>query len=80
MNSLVQAKGGVDRVWTHAPQGSAAAAQASVKLARAYARLGQADQFQDVLKDAQMRFDQLDHPGSGLFSANFGVLAFYTVD
>jgi len=64
----------------HAPPGSAAAAGVSVKLARAYARLGQVDRFQDVLKDAQTIFDQLDHPGSGLFSANSGMLAFYTAD
>jgi tetratricopeptide (TPR) repeat protein len=64
----------------HAPQGSAAAAGVSVKLARAYARLGQVDRFQDVLKDAQARFDQLDHPGSGLFLVHSGKLASCTAD
>ena len=61
----------------HAPLGSAAAVVVGVKLARAYARLGQVDQFQDVLEDAQMRFDQLAHPSSGVFSANSGLLAGY---
>lgn len=79
-NQPVAARDAAERGLKHAPQGSVAAAGVSVKLARAYSRLGQADQFQDVLKDAQKRFDQLDHQSSGLFSANSGVLAFYTAD
>ena len=79
-NQPAAARDAAERGLKQAPQGSAAAAGVSVKLARAYARLGQADQFQDVLKDAQTRFDQLNHPGSGLFSANSGTLAIYTAD
>ncbi|MGH3869222.1 MAG: helix-turn-helix domain-containing protein [Pseudonocardiaceae bacterium] len=79
-NQPAAARDAAERGLKQAPQGSAAAAGVSVKLARAYARLGQEDQFQDVLKDAQMRFDQLNHSGSGLFSANSGTLAFYTAD
>jgi DNA-binding XRE family transcriptional regulator/tetratricopeptide (TPR) repeat protein len=79
-NQPAVARDAAERGLKQAPQGSAAAAGVSIKLARAYARLGQADQFQDVLKDAQTRFDQLNHPGSGLFSAHSGVLAFYTTN
>jgi transcriptional regulator with XRE-family HTH domain len=79
-NQPAAARDAAERGLKHAPQGSAAAAGVSVKLARAYARLGQADQFQDVLKDAQARFGQLNHPSSGLFLANSGMLAFYTAD
>jgi tetratricopeptide (TPR) repeat protein len=79
-NRPAAARDAAERGLKHAPQGSAAAAAVSVKLARAYARLDQVDQFQDVLKDARTRFGQIDHPSSGLFSANFGVLAFYTAD
>ncbi|MGH3697489.1 MAG: helix-turn-helix domain-containing protein [Pseudonocardiaceae bacterium] len=64
----------------HAPRGSAAAVGVGVKLGRAYAKLGQADQFRDVSKDAQKKFGQLDHPSSGLFSVNSGMLTFYTAD
>ncbi|MGH3719670.1 MAG: helix-turn-helix domain-containing protein [Pseudonocardiaceae bacterium] len=64
----------------HAPRGSVAAVGVGVKLARAYARLGQVDQFQEVLKGAQTRFGQLNHLGSGLYSVNSGMLALYTAD
>jgi DNA-binding XRE family transcriptional regulator/tetratricopeptide (TPR) repeat protein len=77
-NQPAAARDAAERGLKHAPQGSAAAAGVSIKLARAYARLGQEDQFQEVLKDAQTRFDQLNQPSSGLFSANAGVLASYT--
>jgi tetratricopeptide (TPR) repeat protein len=79
-NQPAAARDAAERGLKHAPRGSAAAAGVSVKLARAYARLGQVDQFQDVLKDAQARFDRLDHQSSGLFSANSGTLAFYVAD
>jgi transcriptional regulator with XRE-family HTH domain/tetratricopeptide (TPR) repeat protein len=79
-NQAAVARDAAERGLKHAPQGSAAAVGVSIKLARAYARLGQADQFQDVLKDAQTRFGQLNHPSSGLFSANSGVLAHYAAD
>jgi tetratricopeptide (TPR) repeat protein len=78
-NQPVAARDAAERGLQHAPRGGAAAAGVSVKLVRAYARLGQADRFQDALKDAQTRFAQLDHLGSGLFSAHLeGVLASYT--
>ncbi|MBV9011068.1 MAG: helix-turn-helix transcriptional regulator [Pseudonocardiales bacterium] len=79
-NRPVAARDAAECGLKHAPPGSAAAAGVSVKLARAYARLGQADQFQDVLKDTQIRFNQLSHPGSGLFSASSGMLASYMAD
>ena len=79
-NQPAAARDAAERGLKQAPQGSAAAAGVSVKLARAYARLGQVDQFQEVLKDAQTRFGQLNHPSSGLFLANSGMLAFYTAD
>jgi DNA-binding XRE family transcriptional regulator len=79
-NQPAAARDAAERGLKQAPPGSAAAAGVSVKLARAYAKLGQEDQFQYVLKDAQTRFDQLNHPSSGLFSAHPGVLAFYTAD
>jgi len=79
-NQPAAARDAAERGLKHAPRGSAVAAEVSVKLARAYARLDQADQFQEVLKDAQTRFGQLDHQNFGLFSANSGVLAFYTAD
>lgn len=61
----------------HAPGGSAAAVRVSAQLARAYAKLGQLDQFEDVLKDARCKLDQLDRHSSGLFSADAGRLASY---
>jgi transcriptional regulator with XRE-family HTH domain len=79
-NQPTVARDAAERGLKYAPQGSAAAAGVSIKLARSYARLGQVDQFQDVLKDAQTRFNQLNHPGSGLFSAHSGVLDFYTAN
>lgn len=79
-NQPAAARDAAERGLKHAPLGSAAAVGVGVKLARAYARLGQEDQFQEVLKDTQTRFDQLDHLGSGLFSVNSGWLAFYTAD
>jgi transcriptional regulator with XRE-family HTH domain/tetratricopeptide (TPR) repeat protein len=77
-NQPAAARDAAERGLKYAPRGSAAAAGVSVKLARAYAKLGLVDQFQEVLKDAQARFGQLGHPSSGLFSANSGVLASYT--
>jgi transcriptional regulator with XRE-family HTH domain len=79
-NQPAAARDAAERGLKHAPRGSAAAAGVSIKLARAYTKLGQADQFQEVLKDARTRFGQLDHPSSGLFSANPGMLAFYAAD
>jgi tetratricopeptide (TPR) repeat protein/transcriptional regulator with XRE-family HTH domain len=76
-NQPSAAKDAAERGLKHAPQGSAAAVRASAQLARAYARLGHADQVQDVLKDTQTRFDQLDHQNSGLFAVDFGRLAGY---
>ena len=46
-NKSAAARDAAERGLQHAPRGSAAAAGVSVKLARAYARLGQADRFQD---------------------------------
>ncbi len=60
-----------------APQSGPAAVRVGAQLVRAYAKLGRADQVQDVLKDTQTRFDQLDHQGSGLFSVDAGRLAGY---
>ena len=77
-NQLAAARDAAERGLKQVPQGNAAAVAVSVQLARAYARLGQADQFQEILKDAQTRFDQLDHQSSGLFSVHSGALASYT--
>ena len=74
-NQPAAARDAAERGLKQAPQGSAAAVRVSAQLARAYARLGQADQFQDVLKDAQTRLGQLGHQSSGLFSVHSGVLA-----
>ncbi|HET9254855.1 MAG TPA: hypothetical protein VFO16_06590 [Pseudonocardiaceae bacterium] len=79
-NQPAAAKDAAERGLKHAPRGSAAAAGLSVKLARAYAKLGQADQFQEALKEAQARFDQLGHTSTGLFPANSGMLTLYTAD
>ena len=79
-NQPAVARDAAERGLKLAPRGSAAAAGVSVKLARAYAKLGQADQFQELLKEAQVRFNQLGHSSSGLFSANSGMLALYTAD
>ncbi len=79
-NQPAAARDAAARGLKNAPRGSAAAVGVGAKLGRAHARLGQADQFQEVLKDAQTKFDQLDHPGSGLFSVNSGLLTFYVAD
>jgi tetratricopeptide (TPR) repeat protein len=70
-------KDAAERGLKQAPQGGAAAVRVSAQLVRACAKLGRADQVEDVLKDAQRRFDQLDHQGSGLFSVDSGRLASY---
>ncbi|MGH3829622.1 MAG: helix-turn-helix domain-containing protein [Pseudonocardiaceae bacterium] len=75
-NQPAAARDAAERGLKHAPLGSAAAAGVSFKLARAYARLGQVDQFQEVLKDAQVRFGQLDQLSSGLLSVNSGYLLY----
>ncbi len=79
-NQPAVARDAGERGLKHAPQGSAAAVGVGVKLARAYARLGRVDQFQEVLRDAQARFGRLNHLGSGLNAVNSGMLAFYTAD
>ncbi|MGH3829623.1 MAG: helix-turn-helix domain-containing protein [Pseudonocardiaceae bacterium] len=71
------AKDAAERGLKHAPRGSAAAVRVSAQLARAYARLGQADQVQNVLKDTQKRFCKLDHQNSSLFAVDSGRLAGY---
>lgn len=76
-NQSSAARDAAERGLQQAPRGSAAAVRVSAQLARAYAKLGQADQFEDVLKDAQIRLDQLDRQSSGLFSADSGRLASY---
>jgi tetratricopeptide (TPR) repeat protein len=76
-NQPAVARDAAERGLKHAPQGSAAAVRLSAQLARSYARLGQADLFQDVLKGAKNKIDQLDHQSSGLFSADCGRLASY---
>lgn len=78
-NQPAVARDAAERGLKHAPLGSAAAMGVGFKLARAYARLGQVDQFQEVLKDARTRLGQLDQPSPGLFSANSGYL-FYVAD
>jgi DNA-binding XRE family transcriptional regulator/tetratricopeptide (TPR) repeat protein len=70
-------KDAAERGLKQAPQSGAAAVRVSAQLVRACAKLGRADQVEDVLKDAQTRFDQLDHQGSGLFSVDSGRLAGY---
>src|SRR5262249_17772566 len=50
-NRPVAAKDAAERGLKLAPRGSTAAAELSVKLARAYAKLDQVDQFQEVLKE-----------------------------
>jgi transcriptional regulator with XRE-family HTH domain/tetratricopeptide (TPR) repeat protein len=76
-NQPAAARDAAERGLKQAPPGGVAAVKVSAQLARAYAKLGQADQFQDVLKDAQSKLDKLDHQGSGLFSFNSGRLASY---
>lgn len=76
-NQPSAARDAAGRGLQHAPCGSAAAVRVSAQLARAYAKLGQPDQFEDVLKDAQFKLDRLDHQSSGLFSADSGRLASY---
>jgi tetratricopeptide (TPR) repeat protein len=71
------ARDAAERGLQQAPRGSAAAVRVSAQLARAYAKLGQADQFQDMLKDARIRLDQLDCQSSELFSTDSGRLASY---
>lgn len=76
-NQPSAARDAAGRGFQQAPRGSAAAVRVSAQLARAYAKLGQPDQFEDVLKDAKCKLDQLDHQSSGLFSADSGRLASY---
>ena len=76
-NQPAVARDAAERGLKQAPQRGVAAVKVSAQLARAYARLGQADQFQDVLKDARNKLDKLGHQGSGLFSFNSGRLASY---
>ncbi|MGH3692692.1 MAG: tetratricopeptide repeat protein [Pseudonocardiaceae bacterium] len=76
-NQSSAARDAAERGLQQAPRGSAAAVRVGAQLARAYAKLGQADQFKDVLKGTQIRLEQLDHQSSGLFSADFGRLASY---
>jgi hypothetical protein len=76
-NQSSAARDAAERGLQQAARGSAAAVRVSAQLARAYAKLGRADQFEDVLKDAQIRLDGLDRQSSGLFSADSGRLASY---
>ena len=76
-NQPSAAKDAAERGLKQAPQGSAVAVRVSVQLSRSYAKIGCSDQFQDALKEAQTRLDQLDHQGSGLFAVDYGRLASY---
>jgi len=62
---------------SQAPMNSAAAVRVACQLTRAYARLGQPDDFRDALSDTQRQIDGLPELGLGLFSADAGRLASY---
>lgn len=61
----------------HAPRGSASAIRVSAQLARAFARLGQADHFTETLRATRQQLEQLAQQDAGLFSADAGRLASY---
>ncbi|HET9257134.1 MAG TPA: hypothetical protein VFO16_18315, partial [Pseudonocardiaceae bacterium] len=76
-NKPFAAKNAAGRGLQQAPRRSAAVVRVSAQLARAYAKLGQTDQFENVLRDAKLKLDQLDYQSSGLFSADSGRPASY---
>jgi tetratricopeptide (TPR) repeat protein len=76
-NRPVAARDAAIRGLSRAPRNSAAGVRAACQLARAYARLGQRDRFQDALGDARRRFDVVPEVGSGLFSVDAARLASY---
>jgi transcriptional regulator with XRE-family HTH domain/tetratricopeptide (TPR) repeat protein len=76
-NQAGVARAAAERGRQQAPSGSAAAVRVSAQLARAYARLGQAEPFQEVLDHTRRSLDQLERQSSRLFSADWGRLASY---
>jgi hypothetical protein len=61
-NQSFVAKDAAERGLGQAPEGSAAAVRVSAQLARAYAKLGQAGQFEEALKDAKSKRRSLGVP------------------